>query len=78
MSSTILAAVAVVFILASVAAVIFFCARILRKGESRLKRLRRAVRPRQQAKISADEIIDLHLALKDVESLREIADQIPA
>jgi hypothetical protein len=75
MSSTILAAAAVIFILASLAAVILVCARILRKAGSRLKRLRPA---RHQAKISADEIIDLHLALKDVESLREIADQIPA
>lgn len=78
MSSFILSAVAVVFILACLAVTITFCVVILRKSESRLKRLSRPGRSRQQAKITADEIIDLHLALKDVESLRDIADQIPA
>lgn len=76
MSSTILAAVAVVFIVACLAVTIAFCVSILRKGDSRLKRLSRPAR--HQAKITADEMIDLHLALKDVESLRDIADQIPA
>ena len=78
MSSLILSAVAVVFILACLAVTITFCIWLLRKSDSRLKRLRRPGRARQEAKITADEIIDLHLALKDVESLREIADQIPA
>ena len=78
MSSSILAAVAVVFVLACLAVTITFCVSLLRKGDSRLKRLRRPGRSRQEAKITADEIIDLHLALKDVESLRDIADQIPA
>ncbi|HEY9286757.1 MAG TPA: hypothetical protein VIT43_01915 [Candidatus Dormibacteraeota bacterium] len=78
MSSTILAAVAVIFIVACLAVTVTFCVSILRKGESRLKGFRRPGRPRQQAKITADEIIDLHLALRDVENLRDIADQIPA
>ena len=78
MSSFILSAVAVVFILACLAVTVTFFVGILRKSGSRLKRLPRPGRSRQEAKISADEIIDLHLALKDVESLREIADQIPA
>ena len=78
MSSFIPSAVAMVFILACVAVTVAFFVGILGKSGSRLKRLPRPGRSRQQAKISADEIIDLHLALKDVESLREIADQIPA
>jgi hypothetical protein len=78
MSSSILAAVGVIFILACIAVLITVSIRMLRKDDSRLKRLRRPGRSRHQANISADEIIDLHLALKDVESLRDIADQIPA
>lgn len=78
MSPSILALVALLVIVASLAAVIVVCARMLRKAGWGLKRLPRPGRSRHQAKISADEIIDLHLALKDVESLREIADQIPA
>jgi hypothetical protein len=79
MSDAILSALAIVIVLGGLAAGITLCVVVLRRGEAQIKRFGRAIRrPARGSSITADEMIDLHLALKDVSSLREIADRITA
>ena len=69
---------ALVLILAALCIVIAVCFGALRRREAELRSPQRATGTGTAGSISGDEIIDVHLALKDLSSLREIAERIAA
>jgi len=76
--TSVLPAVTVVLILAALCIVIAICFGTLRRREAELSNPQRAAGTGTADSISGDEIIDVHLALKDLSSLREIAERIAA
>jgi len=71
-------AIAAVFILACLTATIVACVVMLRRSRAEVKQLRQTAATRVPSTITADEVIDAHLALKDVKSLRELAEEVAA
>ncbi|TMD43586.1 MAG: hypothetical protein E6I88_01095 [Chloroflexi bacterium] len=76
--TSVLPAITVVLILAALCIVIAVCFGALRRREAELRSPQRATGTGTAGSISGDEIIDVHLALKDLSSLREIAERIAA
>lgn len=65
-------------VVASLVALIVVTVVMLRRADARVKVLVDAATRRRGPAITTDEMIDLHLALKDINNLREISDRIPA
>ena len=79
MSDAVLSALMVAFILGCLASVITLCVVMMRRAQRQLARNEpRKTAAARPTSITADEIIDLHLALKDVRDLREISERVPA
>lgn len=77
MNGPIASAIAVAFIVACLCTTVVICVAILR-GSGATRRLRRKAIGTPASSISADEVIDVHLALKDLKSLRELAEEVVA
>ena len=85
MSDSLLSILSVLFILICLCAVIAFCASILRSADKAIRQqLHSGKRVTSEmgysraltSSITADEIIDLHLALQQITNLRSIAQEV--